>query len=237
MDVLPIEAYGDIGFYPEGRASSGLNVSYTSSNTNVAVIQSNFIRIMGIGETNITASQSGNDIYFSATDVTRTLKVNKALLTVTAVDTMREVGDPNPAFRLTYRGFIGAENKNVLIQKPTATCNANVNSPAGSYAIVVSGGQSNNYNFKYVNGILTVSAPTAINEGIPDKVKIYPNPTDGQLFFEKENPKADHIRISDISGKILMDRMIETDHIDVSFLSSGLYFIKINDSWYKFQKN
>ncbi|MFN9109928.1 MAG: hypothetical protein ACK5XN_07645, partial [Bacteroidota bacterium] len=60
-------------------ASSGLSVSYTSSNTAVATIAGSAVTIVGLGQTTITASQSGNDNYNAATSVQQTLTVSPSL--------------------------------------------------------------------------------------------------------------------------------------------------------------
>lgn len=236
FDLLPIETYGDTDFDPEAKSSSGLNVSYSIDNTNVAIIQNNIIKILTAGETNIIASQAGDSIYFPAANVSRSLTVNKALLTVKAVDTTREAGHSNPVFRLIYSGFIATEDSTVLAQTPSVICNANINSPSGIYDIIVSGGLSNNYDFKFINGKLTVVPVTGIKEKTMDKVKIYPNPADAYLFFKKSQLTVDHIQILNISGNIIIDRFIKGDMIEVSFLPTGLYFLRINDNWYKFEK-
>lgn len=45
-----------------------------------------------------------------------------------------------------------------------ATTTATKDSPAGFYEITVSGGKAVNYELTYVNGILTVTGSTGINE-------------------------------------------------------------------------
>nr|URS64324.1 endo-alpha1,3-fucoidanase [synthetic construct] len=71
---LPAKQLGDADFDP-ATASSGYNISYTSSNTNVATIVNGNIRIVGVGTSEITASQAGNVVYNPAPSVTRTLVV------------------------------------------------------------------------------------------------------------------------------------------------------------------
>jgi alpha-tubulin suppressor-like RCC1 family protein len=55
--------------------SSGLTISYTSSDTNVATVSGRFVSVKNIGSTIITASQAGNSIYLPATSVGQTLNV------------------------------------------------------------------------------------------------------------------------------------------------------------------
>ncbi|MEL1242618.1 T9SS type A sorting domain-containing protein, partial [Flavobacterium flavipallidum] len=77
FNVLLAKTIGDSDFDPEATASSGLVLSYTSSNTDVATILNGKVHIVGAGSTEITASQSGNEIYNAATSVAQSLTVNK----------------------------------------------------------------------------------------------------------------------------------------------------------------
>jgi trimeric autotransporter adhesin len=62
-------------FTLSATASSGLPVSYTSSNLGVATVSGNTVTIKGIGSTTITASQPGGATYMSAPDVSQSLIV------------------------------------------------------------------------------------------------------------------------------------------------------------------
>jgi hypothetical protein len=68
---------GDADFAPGATITSGLAISYTSSNLAVATIVNNNIKIVGAGTAVITASQSGNSTYFPATSVNQILTVTK----------------------------------------------------------------------------------------------------------------------------------------------------------------
>ena len=83
FNALPTKTYGDADFSPGATASSGLTVSYTSSNTAVATIVNGQIHIVGAGSSNITASQAGDNYNNAATDVTQTLTVSKQNQTIT----------------------------------------------------------------------------------------------------------------------------------------------------------
>ncbi len=67
-----------------GAASSGLGVSYVSTNTLVATLSGNQLILVGSGTTTVTASQAGNSNYTAAADVLQTI-------TVTAAPTLTEV--------------------------------------------------------------------------------------------------------------------------------------------------
>ncbi len=73
--ALAGKAFGSAPFDLTATASSGLTVSYTSSDLNVATILGATVTIVGIGTTTITSKQSGNTNYSAASDVTQSLTV------------------------------------------------------------------------------------------------------------------------------------------------------------------
>lgn len=75
FNALQQKEVGDADFGAGAVASSGLPVSYTSSDTSVATIVNGLIQIAGRGTTVITASQSGDSVYKAATAVTQTFVV------------------------------------------------------------------------------------------------------------------------------------------------------------------
>ena len=78
---------GDTLLTPGASASSGLLLSYSSSDPSVAEFSSNSLILKKVGTTLITASQAGNVDYYPAPDVSQTLTVSQ----------------PVPSDYLTYR--------------------------------------------------------------------------------------------------------------------------------------
>ena len=72
---LAAKTVGGAPFSLGATASSGLSVSYTSSNTNVATISANSVTIVGLGTTTITANQNGNVTYNPAPPVPQNLAI------------------------------------------------------------------------------------------------------------------------------------------------------------------
>jgi fibronectin-binding autotransporter adhesin len=72
------KTFGDAAFNLAASASSGLTVSFASSDTGVATVSGSNVTIVAAGTTTITASQAGNGNYAAATPVALTLTVNKA---------------------------------------------------------------------------------------------------------------------------------------------------------------
>lgn len=59
------------------KASSGLQVSYRSSDTTIASVRDSVVLFRKPGTVDITATQSGNDLWYAAANVVRTLVINE----------------------------------------------------------------------------------------------------------------------------------------------------------------
>ena len=90
------------------------------------------------------------------------LTITKAMLTVTADDKVRDWGEENPELTYTISGWKGSDDETSITTLPTAYTNATIDSEAGEYAITVSGGVAQNYDFVYVDGKLTINEPTGV---------------------------------------------------------------------------
>jgi hypothetical protein len=161
FNAIPTKTYGNADF--NGGASS-LNITdpiiYTSSNPAVATIVSGNIHIVSAGTAVITASQA-SDGFYPAASVARTLTVNQALLTITAVNKIKFEGDVNPVFTATYTGFVLGETQTNLLTPAVFSTTAVLTSLPGNYPITVSGATATNYSISFVNAILTVQAKQA----------------------------------------------------------------------------
>ncbi len=78
FDPIATKTFGDEPFDLSASASSGLIVSYTSSDESVAEVSGQVITIVGAGATTITAIQDGDDDFQPASSVSQVLTVDKA---------------------------------------------------------------------------------------------------------------------------------------------------------------
>lgn len=83
FEELSLRTFGDAPFELEATSTSGLPVSFTSSNTAVATVENNMVTIVGAGTVTITASQQGDNIFKVAPPIEQVLTVNKASQTIT----------------------------------------------------------------------------------------------------------------------------------------------------------
>ncbi|NIG55934.1 MBG domain-containing protein [Chitinophaga sp. Cy-1792] len=175
------KTYGDVPFEPGATASSGLPVSYTSADDAIAKAYQDAadgnkwkISIKKAGTVTITAYQGGDDVYASAS-TTFTLTINKAPLTITAVDVSKTydgIAYDGVKNTVTYKDFVYGEDKNVLQGTLSYTGTADQAVNAGTYDIIPGGLTADNYDIEFKKGTLTINkAPLTITAN--DDSKIY----------------------------------------------------------------
>ena len=91
------------------------------------------------------------------TYVNGTLTIEKAPLTITAKSYTITQGDALPTFDVEYSGFKNDETADVLNKKPVLTASVTSSSEPGTFDIVASGAEAQNYEISYVKGTLTIN--------------------------------------------------------------------------------
>lgn len=133
FNPLPASHPGDPDVDPAAIASSGLAVSYTSSNTNVAAVVGGKLRITGPGITTITASQVGDDTYEAAAPVSQTLSVTERVgappLIISYPATVTLTG-------ASTRFSVVAQGVSFVVTGPGGYVFSNVHRTAGQYEVV-----------------------------------------------------------------------------------------------------
>ena len=219
FQAIPSKTYGDATFEP------------------VALVTGNSISITAAGATTITASQPGNSSFQVANSVEQLLTVNKATLDVTVINISRDEGESNPEFELNYEGWINGDNLDDLNVKPAASTLADLSSPEGTYAIMISGGVDNNYKFNYIEGILTVNKVKEVVTGLNDHatvtMKVFPNPVSDKLKLMPDQAGiSGRVLIYNSTGAIIKNQKFSDQILEMDFNTypDGIYLIKIISS-------
>jgi hypothetical protein len=142
-------------------AGDVLTTGYTAASFADKNVGSN--KTVNVSGISVTGADSGN--YAFNTTAAATANITAALLTVTASNTNRPYGTPNPSFTASCSGFVSGEGTNVLSGSPALSTTATTNTPVGNYPIQVDQGtlSSINYTFSLNNGTLTVfEVPVAL---------------------------------------------------------------------------
>jgi uncharacterized repeat protein (TIGR03803 family) len=132
--VLPMKTFGDPSFDLTATASSGLPVSYASSNTQVAIVSGTTVTIVGAGQTVITANQGGNVSFNPAPEVSQVLLVSKANQTI-SFEALPPKRFGDPSFELTAKATSGLTVSYV-------SSNMQVASVSGTTVTIVGAGQA-----------------------------------------------------------------------------------------------
>jgi len=203
-------------------------VTYTSSDTTVATIEDGKIHITSTGTGHIIASQAGSANYAPAT-ATDTLTIDKASLTITAVDTSIIYGLPLPPFRVNYDGFVYGEDTSALTVQPTVTALAARPVPdPGRYELLPSGAVSDNYAFNYAPGALTVNFPGSCLNAWMSARRIL------SMIIYASSAQRVNVHMFNTAGRLVYSTVVSVlsgnnyFNFNVSQLSSGLYFVRIN---------
>lgn len=80
---------------------------------------------------------------------------------------------------------------------------------------------------------ITISNQTnSVNDIYQSAVKIYPNPATSTLNIDTEF-NISEVKLTSISGQLIVAQKITTSTLDISALEAGIYFVEvnINDSW------
>ena len=109
-----------------------------------------------VGDYDIEASGAVNPNYSISYEKGK-LSITPRILTASVGNYERVYNEENPAFEVTYAGFVGNEDESIITTKAVATTTATKTSDAGTYPIEVSGGGATNYVFSYNSGTLTIN--------------------------------------------------------------------------------
>jgi gliding motility-associated-like protein len=160
-------------------SSDGVNYSATAliNHTENALNIKIFIRL---ASTTPVGNYTGNIILSGPNAVSVNVPmplstVTPAPLTVTVHDATRVYGAANPAFTVTYSGFVNNENVSQLTKLPDVTTIATALSAAGQYPITAAGAVAANYSFTYMPGVLTIEPSSVVTSTLTIPNTFTPN--------------------------------------------------------------
>ena len=176
------KTYGDANFDLTASASSGLAVSFSSSDTGVATVSGSTVTIVGAGTTTLSAVQAGNANYNEATQVDLVLTVNKKNLTVTDAAAQDKTYDggktATPDFSSAQlSGVVGSDSVSLDASNASAVfAQADVGEDiaVSVTGLVLTGNDTGNYTLTqpdYVTADITVKELTVI--GVTASNKAY----------------------------------------------------------------
>jgi hypothetical protein len=167
--VLASRVYGVTPFSLTASTTSGLTITYVSSDPSIASIVGNLVTVHKAGTVTITASQAGNDSYNAAESKQQTLVITKKALQITANNQTKSYNSLNPTPSFSYRvaDLVNGDTTAGIDVPPSIAHAAITSSNVGEYAITLSGGSDDKYSFSFVHGVLTITPITALINFLP----------------------------------------------------------------------
>ncbi len=226
FNALTAKTFGDASFNLTGSASSGLSVSYTSSDPTIASVAGFTVTILKAGTINITASQFGNSIFNAASEVVQSLTINKANQTITF--TPFQVSN---TFNLVATASSGLPVTFTSSNLAVATINGNVVTVVAAGSATITAAQPGNSNF---NAAPNVTQPVvAVVTGLEPETAlfaVYPNPVSEYLIIGTEHTQSKNIIVYQLDGRMVENLNTSDQEIklSVAHYSPGMYYVKVN---------
>jgi hypothetical protein len=165
FNAIPAKVLTDAPFDLQATSSSGLAVSYSSSNSAVAIVNGSTVTLIGAGTANITASQAGNSNFNEATPVTNTLIVNKGDQVIT-FNSLSVKAYNDGAFMLTATSSSGLPITYVSSNQNVATVNGNTMTIVGVGSTTITASQSGDSNYNAAADVSQVQSVVKANQTI-----------------------------------------------------------------------
>ncbi|HEY3430450.1 MAG TPA: T9SS type A sorting domain-containing protein, partial [Cyclobacteriaceae bacterium] len=227
FDALDAKTFGDDPFQLEATSSSGLPVTYSSSNTDIAVVDGAQVTILHAGTVAITATQAGNESY-ETVEFTQDLVIHKASQTID-FEMISDKASDEISFELSALASSGLQvsyassnTSIVLIEEATAFI-------LGSGEVSVTASQNGNENYNAaepvvqtftVNLVLSVENPTS-------KAKIYPNPASNIIKINSEYSISSVSIIHSSGAKEEVE--LKENSFSIQHLAVGIYILRFNE--------
>ncbi|MEY2868835.1 MAG: hypothetical protein RIR01_1300, partial [Bacteroidota bacterium] len=201
-------------------ASSGLPVSYVSSNANIATISNGVLAVHDYGFTTLTASQAGNNNYFPATVV---------VLTVTN-------SQPN-LIRKQFEDIIFFDNSSKQFVSYTWYKDGVLVSGQTSQFYKENGALNGIYYAKAtrLDGMVVTSCPLILSPTIEDEyIKIAPNPVKSNASYElltnvsSSKLQNAHVEVYSVGGMLMQNVVTSQNTVKLTApVVEGLYIVKM----------
>jgi hypothetical protein len=152
-------------FTLSATATSGLAVSFESSNTEVVTVAGNVATIKGAGTVEITARQAGNASYSAAAEVKRTVVVSKSSQTIGAFAAVTARTFGAAPFAVTLPVATSGLPVVLSVKSGPATVSGNTVALTGAGTVVLAANQGGNANFNAAPEVTTSFVVSKQNVG------------------------------------------------------------------------
>ena len=224
-------------------ATSGLPVTYTSNDENIATVSGNVLTLHAPGYAIITALQPGNASWNAAAPVSKILTVTSTApeLQEQSILWNQELTFPlsdNPVV-LAAAATSGLPVQFTCSDESVATINGSILTMHSVGLAIITASQPGNDQYmaaQPVMKILQVTEPVGIADHALATANIWPNPTNGVVNVQCTTDNAQHAfskwQLFDVFGKCLSNGELHGDNvrIDLSDYPAGIYFLDLRSA-------
>jgi photosystem II stability/assembly factor-like uncharacterized protein len=221
--IISPKKLGDSPFSLKATSSSGLSVSYSSSDTLVAKVVGNVVTIFSAGPVVFTATQKGNALYnpvsiqqtFCVSPLTPIISMNKD--SQTNKITLTSSSSTGNQWFLNGTKIENTTNQVIDVTQP------------GTYSLLVTiGGCSSELSDPIEIKVVTQDSPTN------SEIRIYPVPAEQDLNIGYSTSEfyTFVVDVIDLQGRTVLSNLEGVDNIklDVSSLLPSLYFLRVTSA-------
>jgi hypothetical protein len=215
-------------------ATSGLPVTYTCSDENVATVSGNVLNLVGVGQAVITASQPGNAYYHPAPIVVKILTVTESGGDIPMqAQTIQWDQDLTVSLSDRYLPLTATATSGLPV---SYTCNdETVATVYGDILIlnalglaIITASQAGNdmyYPAQDVMKVLNVT-PVGVVDHASNDIHVWPNPSNSLFNVECNMSNATYC-VTDLYGKEIMRGKLDGNHLtmDLSDAPAGMYLL------------
>ena len=228
--TLAAMTFGGSSFDLTATASSGLDVTYSSSDGSVASVAGNMVTIVGAGTTVITASQAGDDDYAAATVVAQDLVVNQADQTIDLAPVSTK-GTIDAPFDVAVSSTSGLP-VTLTVNGPATISATTLTLTGTSGTVTITASQAGNDNYNAATSVeesfdvVDMRTVTGLEEEAPDKIILHPIPANNTIYIDMGDQKLLEMTVTDLNGK-QMTVHAQDSQLDISSLKQGYYILRI----------
>jgi len=236
-------------------ATSGLTVSFASSNPAIATISGNQVTLLAAGTTEVTATQSGNVNFNAASNVVQSLTILNFVPTriISMVNSLEFGNQIVPGKTSETLAIENKGNSELIIKSITFPDGYTGNRTSGAInpgeslivEITFAPTESKDYSGKVevisnaTSGISIVDVSgkgvlvTALEDAFSrTQVNVFPNPSTGVYTIEGDVSENQQAQITDEFGKKVMEVKLQSiqsgrHQLNISDLSQGVYFLHL----------
>lgn len=219
-------------------ATSGLPVTYTCNNEDIATVNGNVLTFHGAGYAIVTASQPGNATWNAAADVSKILTVTSSTsdLQPQSILWNQELTFPmsDEPVVLAAAATSGLPVQFTSSDESVATVNGSILTMHSVGLAIITASQPGNDEYapaQNVMKILNVTEPVGVETYDALQVTVSPNPSNSIFKVDGAMENGD-FHVCDMYGKDVMSGRLDNSNavVDMSAFPAGMYFLRLRSS-------